>query len=111
MATACPTILPISTITPYISLPPYIAPCSKEVILPPLSVELPTGLGFHMAAVPIVSAAYGYPCGLTDPCTCVPNICKCSGGARIPVVTDYSCSALATPVCPNLAHLVKPIIL
>lgn len=123
MATAYPTILPIPAITPYIglppyigvspyiSLPPYIPPCNKELILPPLSVELPTGLGFHLAALPVVSAAYGCPCGLTDPCTCVPDTCECSCGARLPVTTACSCAALATPVCPRLAPLVKPIIL
>lgn len=109
MTTSYPILLP--AITPCLSLPPYIPPCNKELILPPLSVELPTGLGFHMAALPIVSAAYGCPCGLTDPCTCVPASRKCSCGARIPVTTACSCSSLATPVCPNLAPLVKPIIL
>lgn len=111
MATTYPIILPAPTVTPWISLPPYIPPCNKELILPPLSVELPTGLGFHMAALSIVSAAYGCPCGLTDPCTCVSDIRKCSCGARIPVTTACSCSALAAPVCPNLAPLVKPVIL
>lgn len=71
-------------------------PCYIDVILPPAAAELPCGLGYLPSAAPLVACSYG-----------ITNVCD----ACIPVTSPYSCTCLATPLCPELRAFAKPVIL
>lgn len=73
--------------------------CTDQLILPPLTVELPRGLGYFEAALPLVADYFE------------PAVDYMTTGAYLPTASRCGCLALAAPVAPELAPLVKPIIL
>ncbi|CAB3241617.1 unnamed protein product [Arctia plantaginis] len=73
--------------------------CSDQLILPPLAVELPPGLGYFESALPLVADYFE------------PAIEYMTTGAYLPITSKCDCLTLAAPVSPEIAPLVKPIIL
>ena len=75
-----------------------------ELILPPKSVQLPSGLGFGPSALPAVAEAY-------DQKFFVNGGSFDFADAYVPVSSPYSCIKLATPISPDISSLVYPIVL
>lgn len=103
-------------------------PKSTELILPPLASQLPYGLGYLPAAVPLVMEAYGAIESAISPLgSVVEAVIPGSIPLVEPVITFGStilpgpgcmsmtapctCASLATPMPPALAMLAQPVIL
>ena len=99
LATPCPSFIePINNI---VSCRKPSCGCgyNDQIILPPLSVELPCGLGYFPSASPLVAKCFA------------PALDYLTTGAYIPIAAPCDSLILAAPVSPDIAPLVKPLIL
>nr|XP_037871001.1 uncharacterized protein LOC101737766 isoform X4 [Bombyx mori] len=78
---------------------PAIINFDEQLIMPPYPVELPYGLGYLPAAVPLVENYF------------TPTLDPTSTNLLVPIANDFDYMALATPLESDLKYSAKPIIL